>query len=70
MPSGLTGPGSSDKSRRVVAIVVSTLMLLAQLIAAAHFHYTKVVMDVSDEARTGANGRIIGQRSRFRRGRF
>jgi hypothetical protein len=58
--SGLTGPGSSDKSRRVVAIVVSTLMLLAQLIAAAHFHYTKVVMGVSDEARTGANGTIIG----------
>ena len=60
MLSGLTGPGSSDKSRRVVAIVVSTLMLLAQLIAAAHFHYTKVVMGVSDEARTRANGTIIG----------
>ena len=50
----LKGIGSSHKSRRVVATVVATLLLAAQLIAAAHVHPGMLVKSVSDGARVGA----------------
>lgn len=50
----LTGIGSSHKSRRVVATVAATLLLAAQLIAAAHVHPGMLIKSVSDGARIGA----------------
>lgn len=51
---GLKGVASSHRSRRAVATVVATLVLAAQLIAAAHVHPGMLIKSVSDGAHPGA----------------
>jgi hypothetical protein len=50
----LKGNSSFHEGRRVIATVVATLLLAAQLIAAAHVHPGMLIKSVSDRARVGA----------------
>ena len=54
MPRRLKEIGFSRKSRRAIATIVATLLLAAQLIAAAHVHPGMLVKSVSDGTRMGA----------------
>ena len=53
MPRRLKEIGFSRKSRRAIATIVATLLLAAQLIAAAHVHPGMLIKSVSDGARVG-----------------